>query len=177
MAYFSLVLHAGLKIMTNRRFFYLYILFNVPLFFIPRCLTLRCKLYFDNLLSQRAYCGKMNFDHKNETLSISVSVLTLCVLLIWRISCCISFDNTLISFNLLSLENKELTFKLRLVFARVLKIKLISQANAAIVHPPTQTATKKIARNFIFSDKCLPSFHSTGFFLEFVEHFKLYGLL
>ncbi|GAB5570038.1 structural maintenance of chromosomes protein 6 isoform X2 [Prionailurus iriomotensis] len=36
------------------------------------CLTLRCKLYFDNLLSQRAYCGKMNFDHKNETLSISV---------------------------------------------------------------------------------------------------------
>ncbi|KAF5917321.1 hypothetical protein HPG69_008393 [Diceros bicornis minor] len=38
---------------------------------IMRCLTLRCKLYFDNLLSQRAYCGKMNFDHKNETLSIS----------------------------------------------------------------------------------------------------------
>ncbi|XP_013378099.1 PREDICTED: structural maintenance of chromosomes protein 6 [Chinchilla lanigera] len=37
-----------------------------------RCLTLRCKLYFDNLLSQRAYCGKMNFDHKNETLAISV---------------------------------------------------------------------------------------------------------
>ncbi|XP_075413194.1 structural maintenance of chromosomes protein 6 isoform X2 [Tenrec ecaudatus] len=37
-----------------------------------RCLTLRCKLYFDNLLSQRAYCGKMNFDHKSETLSISV---------------------------------------------------------------------------------------------------------
>ncbi|XP_060042570.1 structural maintenance of chromosomes protein 6 isoform X2 [Erinaceus europaeus] len=36
-----------------------------------RCLTLRCKLYFDNLLSQRAYCGKMNFDHKNETLTIS----------------------------------------------------------------------------------------------------------
>ncbi|XP_063088402.1 structural maintenance of chromosomes protein 6 isoform X2 [Cavia porcellus] len=39
---------------------------------IMRCLTLRCKLYFDNLLSQRAYCGKMNFDHKNETLAISV---------------------------------------------------------------------------------------------------------
>ncbi|KAM4867526.1 structural maintenance of chromosomes protein 6 isoform 1-T1 [Thomomys bottae] len=37
-----------------------------------RCLTLRCKLYFDNLLSQRAYCGKMNFDHKSETLTISV---------------------------------------------------------------------------------------------------------
>ncbi|XP_054533673.1 structural maintenance of chromosomes protein 6 isoform X4 [Pan troglodytes] len=40
--------------------------------FQMQCLTLRCKLYFDNLLSQRAYCGKMNFDHKNETLSISV---------------------------------------------------------------------------------------------------------
>ncbi|GAB1297304.1 Structural maintenance of chromosomes protein 6 [Apodemus speciosus] len=38
---------------------------------MKQCLTLRCKLYFDNLLSQRAYCGKMNFDHKNETLSIS----------------------------------------------------------------------------------------------------------
>ncbi|KAK2092042.1 Structural maintenance of chromosomes protein 6 [Saguinus oedipus] len=40
--------------------------------FFVKCLTLRCKLYFDNLLSQRAYCGKMNFDHKNETLSISL---------------------------------------------------------------------------------------------------------
>ncbi|KAM9070887.1 structural maintenance of chromosomes protein 6 isoform X1 [Sarcophilus harrisii] len=37
-----------------------------------RCLTLRCKLYFDNLLSQRAYSGKMLFDHKNETLAITV---------------------------------------------------------------------------------------------------------
>ncbi|KAB0395800.1 hypothetical protein E2I00_013785 [Balaenoptera physalus] len=42
---------------------------------IMRCLTLRCKLYFDNLLSQRAYCGKMNFDHKNETLTISTATL------------------------------------------------------------------------------------------------------
>lgn len=50
--------------------------YNVSNYFISRCLTLRCKLYFDNLLSQRAYCGKMNFDHKNETLSISVSILT-----------------------------------------------------------------------------------------------------
>ncbi|XP_069092072.1 structural maintenance of chromosomes protein 6 [Pleurodeles waltl] len=37
-----------------------------------RCLTLRCKFYFDSLLSQRAYSGKINFDHKNETLSITV---------------------------------------------------------------------------------------------------------
>uniref|UniRef100_A0A8C3T2F1 Structural maintenance of chromosomes protein 6 n=1 Tax=Chelydra serpentina TaxID=8475 RepID=A0A8C3T2F1_CHESE len=37
-----------------------------------RCLTLRCKLYFDFLLCQRSYSGKMSFDHKNETLSITV---------------------------------------------------------------------------------------------------------
>ncbi|XP_053315350.1 structural maintenance of chromosomes protein 6 [Spea bombifrons] len=37
-----------------------------------RCLTLRCKFYFDSLLSQRAYSGKICFDHKNETLSITV---------------------------------------------------------------------------------------------------------
>ncbi|CAH2246041.1 structural maintenance of chromosomes 6 [Pelobates cultripes] len=37
-----------------------------------RCLTLRCKFYFDTLLSQRAYSGKISFDHKNETLSITV---------------------------------------------------------------------------------------------------------
>ncbi|KAM4695476.1 structural maintenance of chromosomes protein 6 isoform 2-T2 [Discoglossus pictus] len=37
-----------------------------------RCLTLRCKFYFDSLLSQRAYSGKIRFDHKNETLSITV---------------------------------------------------------------------------------------------------------
>ncbi|XP_056420218.1 structural maintenance of chromosomes protein 6 [Hyla sarda] len=37
-----------------------------------RYLTLRCKFYFDSLLSQRAYSGKITFDHKNETLSITV---------------------------------------------------------------------------------------------------------
>ncbi|XP_038596243.1 structural maintenance of chromosomes protein 6 [Tachyglossus aculeatus] len=37
-----------------------------------RCLTLRCKIYFDSLLAQRAFSGKMTFDHKNETLAVSV---------------------------------------------------------------------------------------------------------
>nr|DBA25753.1 TPA: hypothetical protein GDO54_010103 [Pyxicephalus adspersus] len=37
-----------------------------------RYLSLRCKFYFDSLLSQRAYSGKISFDHKNETLSITV---------------------------------------------------------------------------------------------------------
>uniref|UniRef100_A0A8B9PF19 Structural maintenance of chromosomes protein 6 n=1 Tax=Apteryx owenii TaxID=8824 RepID=A0A8B9PF19_APTOW len=37
-----------------------------------RLLSLRCKLYFDHLLRIRAYCGKILFDHKNETLSITV---------------------------------------------------------------------------------------------------------
>ncbi|NXA51544.1 SMC6 protein, partial [Nothocercus julius] len=37
-----------------------------------RLLSLRCKLYFDHLLRIRAYCGKIIFDHKNETLSITV---------------------------------------------------------------------------------------------------------
>ncbi|XP_018430887.1 PREDICTED: structural maintenance of chromosomes protein 6-like [Nanorana parkeri] len=37
-----------------------------------RCLSLRCKLYFDSLLSRRSYSGKISFDHKNETLSITV---------------------------------------------------------------------------------------------------------
>ncbi|XP_074847396.1 structural maintenance of chromosomes protein 6 isoform X2 [Carettochelys insculpta] len=37
-----------------------------------RCLTLRCKWYFNVLLHQRSYSGKMCFDHKNETLSITV---------------------------------------------------------------------------------------------------------
>uniref|UniRef100_A0A6I8NTN1 Structural maintenance of chromosomes protein 6 n=1 Tax=Ornithorhynchus anatinus TaxID=9258 RepID=A0A6I8NTN1_ORNAN len=37
-----------------------------------RCLTLRCKFYFDSLLAQRAYSGKMSFDHRKETLAISV---------------------------------------------------------------------------------------------------------
>uniref|UniRef100_A0A8C9TAX2 Structural maintenance of chromosomes protein 6 n=1 Tax=Scleropages formosus TaxID=113540 RepID=A0A8C9TAX2_SCLFO len=35
-------------------------------------LSVRCKYYFDSMLSQRGYTGKMTFDHKNETLSISV---------------------------------------------------------------------------------------------------------
>uniref|UniRef100_A0A8C1TNL1 Structural maintenance of chromosomes protein 6 n=1 Tax=Cyprinus carpio TaxID=7962 RepID=A0A8C1TNL1_CYPCA len=35
-------------------------------------LSVRCKYYFDSMLSQRGYIGKMTFDHKNETLSISV---------------------------------------------------------------------------------------------------------
>uniref|UniRef100_A0A8C5R417 Structural maintenance of chromosomes protein 6 n=1 Tax=Leptobrachium leishanense TaxID=445787 RepID=A0A8C5R417_9ANUR len=37
-----------------------------------RCLTLRCRIYFDVLLSQRSYTWKMVFDHTNETLSITV---------------------------------------------------------------------------------------------------------
>ncbi|XP_040204493.1 structural maintenance of chromosomes protein 6 [Rana temporaria] len=37
-----------------------------------RYLSLRCKFYFDSLLSQRGYSGKISFDHKNETLSITV---------------------------------------------------------------------------------------------------------
>ncbi|KAJ8270525.1 hypothetical protein GJAV_G00115940 [Gymnothorax javanicus] len=35
-------------------------------------LSVRCKYYFNSLLSQRGYSGKMTFDHKNETLAISV---------------------------------------------------------------------------------------------------------
>ncbi|XP_075001105.1 structural maintenance of chromosomes protein 6 isoform X2 [Calonectris borealis] len=37
-----------------------------------RLLSLRCKLYFDHLLRARACSGKILFDHKNETLSITV---------------------------------------------------------------------------------------------------------
>ncbi|NWS72921.1 SMC6 protein, partial [Crotophaga sulcirostris] len=37
-----------------------------------RLLALRCKLYFDGLLRMRACSGKIHFDHKNETLSITV---------------------------------------------------------------------------------------------------------
>ncbi|KAM6458961.1 structural maintenance of chromosomes protein 6 isoform 2-T2 [Liasis olivaceus] len=37
-----------------------------------RYLTLRCKYYFDSLLSQLSYSGKLEFDHKNERLSITV---------------------------------------------------------------------------------------------------------
>ncbi|XP_054831594.1 structural maintenance of chromosomes protein 6 [Eublepharis macularius] len=37
-----------------------------------RFLTMRCKYYFNSLLSQRSYAGKIEFDHKNEKLSITV---------------------------------------------------------------------------------------------------------
>ncbi|XP_060947359.1 structural maintenance of chromosomes protein 6-like [Limanda limanda] len=39
---------------------------------LRRFLSARCKYYFDSMLSQRGYTGSMSFDHKNETLSISV---------------------------------------------------------------------------------------------------------
>ncbi|KAM6954066.1 structural maintenance of chromosomes protein 6 [Aplochiton taeniatus] len=39
---------------------------------LRRFLSVRCKYYFDSMLNQRGYTGKMTFDHKNETLSISV---------------------------------------------------------------------------------------------------------
>uniref|UniRef100_A0A8C6NTX4 Structural maintenance of chromosomes protein 6 n=1 Tax=Nothobranchius furzeri TaxID=105023 RepID=A0A8C6NTX4_NOTFU len=35
-------------------------------------LSARCKYYFNSMLAQRGYSGSMTFDHKNETLSISV---------------------------------------------------------------------------------------------------------
>lgn len=41
-----------------------------------RFLSARCKYYFDSMLAQRGYSGSMIFDHKNETLSISVSVFS-----------------------------------------------------------------------------------------------------
>ncbi|XP_068580723.1 structural maintenance of chromosomes protein 6-like [Cebidichthys violaceus] len=39
---------------------------------LRRFLSARCKYYFDSMLAQRGYTGRMAFDHKNETLSISV---------------------------------------------------------------------------------------------------------
>ncbi|KAM4522033.1 structural maintenance of chromosomes protein 6 [Odontesthes bonariensis] len=39
---------------------------------LRRFLSARCKYYFNSMLAQRAYSGSMTFDHKNETLSISV---------------------------------------------------------------------------------------------------------
>uniref|UniRef100_A0A8D3BPN6 Structural maintenance of chromosomes protein 6 n=1 Tax=Scophthalmus maximus TaxID=52904 RepID=A0A8D3BPN6_SCOMX len=39
---------------------------------LRRFLSARCKYYFDSMLAQRGYTGNMAFDHKNETLSISV---------------------------------------------------------------------------------------------------------
>ncbi|XP_062323272.1 structural maintenance of chromosomes protein 6-like [Osmerus eperlanus] len=35
-------------------------------------LAVRCKYYFDSMLFQRGYTGKMTFDHRKETMSISV---------------------------------------------------------------------------------------------------------
>lgn len=40
--------------------------------YFRRFLTMRCKYYFNSLLSQRSYSGKIEFDHKNERLSITV---------------------------------------------------------------------------------------------------------
>lgn len=37
-----------------------------------RFLSARCKYYFDSMLAQRGYTGSMTFNHKSETLSISV---------------------------------------------------------------------------------------------------------
>ncbi|XP_072550789.1 structural maintenance of chromosomes protein 6 isoform X2 [Salminus brasiliensis] len=37
-----------------------------------RYLSVRCKYYFDSMLSQRGYTGTMTFNHKKEALSISV---------------------------------------------------------------------------------------------------------
>uniref|UniRef100_A0A7N8Y1I0 Structural maintenance of chromosomes protein 6 n=1 Tax=Mastacembelus armatus TaxID=205130 RepID=A0A7N8Y1I0_9TELE len=39
---------------------------------LRRFLAARCKYYFDSMLAQRGYTGSMIFDHKNETLCISV---------------------------------------------------------------------------------------------------------
>ncbi|XP_070781824.1 structural maintenance of chromosomes protein 6 isoform X2 [Enoplosus armatus] len=39
---------------------------------LRRFLSARCKYYFDSMLAQRGYTGRMTFDHMNETLSISV---------------------------------------------------------------------------------------------------------
>uniref|UniRef100_A0A8C2CZ18 Structural maintenance of chromosomes protein 6 n=1 Tax=Cyprinus carpio TaxID=7962 RepID=A0A8C2CZ18_CYPCA len=45
---------------------------NVVFLCFSRYLSVRCKYYFNLMLSQRGYIGKMTFDHKNDTLSISV---------------------------------------------------------------------------------------------------------
>lgn len=45
---------------------------------LRRFLSARCKYYFDSMLAQRGYTGSMVFDHKNETLSISVSNKKFC---------------------------------------------------------------------------------------------------
>ncbi|XP_068198387.1 structural maintenance of chromosomes protein 6-like [Antennarius striatus] len=39
---------------------------------LRRFVSARCKYYFDSMLAQRNYTGNMKFDHRNETLSITV---------------------------------------------------------------------------------------------------------
>ncbi|XP_014328190.1 structural maintenance of chromosomes protein 6 [Xiphophorus maculatus] len=39
---------------------------------LRKFLSARCKYYFNSMLAQRGYSGSMTFDHKNETLTISV---------------------------------------------------------------------------------------------------------
>lgn len=51
---------------------------------------MRCKYYFNSLLNQRSYSGKIEFDHKNERLSITVSQvfgLLLFLLLFYFLHC------------------------------------------------------------------------------------------
>uniref|UniRef100_A0A8D2Q3W5 Structural maintenance of chromosomes protein 6 n=1 Tax=Varanus komodoensis TaxID=61221 RepID=A0A8D2Q3W5_VARKO len=50
-------------VMTQRHKTFLY---------FRRFLTLRCKYYFNSLLNQRSFSGKIEFDHKYEKLSITV---------------------------------------------------------------------------------------------------------
>lgn len=47
-------------------------LLDSVIFTCLRFLSARCKYYFDSMLAQRGYTGSMTFDHKNETLSITV---------------------------------------------------------------------------------------------------------
>ncbi|XP_073705563.1 structural maintenance of chromosomes protein 6-like [Garra rufa] len=56
-------LHGLTKVMKTRH--YVYNEFSVYL-------SIRCKYYFESMLSQRGYTGKITFDHKKETLSMSV---------------------------------------------------------------------------------------------------------
>ncbi|XP_056873039.1 structural maintenance of chromosomes protein 6-like [Takifugu flavidus] len=39
---------------------------------LRRFVSAHCKYYFDSMLAQRGFTGNMTFDHKNETLSVSV---------------------------------------------------------------------------------------------------------
>lgn len=56
------------------------VLIHPPLLCLSyRFLSARCKYYFDSMLAQRSFIGSMAFDHKNETLSISVRPFDLSV--------------------------------------------------------------------------------------------------